>query len=166
MNRKFTVASPLSHKIIALVSFGVLDAGAILGIFYVKYVIPWAVMVAAYTVLFLCAIFATWMFRVDVDGSAIRVRTNCGRKYELHCSDIDKIVCSKSDSGKRGPQFYITVTAKTNKFTLNAHMIGFDTMAGYLLEMLESGELKRSAVAPSCKEKLRQYEKGVIRRKK
>lgn len=106
------------------------------------------------------------MFRIQVDGETIRVRSWCGKRYELNCEDISKVVCTRRNSVKYGPQFYLTIATQQREFTMHGSMVGFETMAGYILAQLEAGKIKQTAVSKSCAEQLQKYQKGIFKRKK
>lgn len=111
--------------------------------------------------LFLLGLLTTCLFCVTVNGLQIRVRAYGGKCYSFTCGDIDRVICRKEDSIKYGPQFYITLVKGKQEFEMEGTMAGFSTMAEYLLEMLEQGELKPTAISQACKEKLRHYQNGV-----
>ena len=116
--------------------------------------------------LFLLGLLTTCLFCVTVNGSQLRVRTYGGKYHSFTCADIDRIVCRKTDSIKYGPQFYIVLVKGKQEFKMKAEMDGFETMAEYLLDMSERGELKPAAVSQACKEKLRHYQNSVTATKK
>ncbi len=119
--------------------------------------------------LFLLSFFAsltTALFRVQVNGQTIRVRTSFGKWYEIKCGDIGRVECTTIYSEKYGPQFRITVATQQRKFTLNSDMAGFDTMAGYILAQLEKGKIRYTAVSKSCAEQLQKFQDGSFKRKK
>ncbi len=106
------------------------------------------------------------LFCLQVNGETIHVRTPFGKRYEMKCEDISRVVCTKRDTIKYGPQFYLTVSTRQRQFTLHWQMTGFDTMAGYILAQLEKGKIKQTAVSKSCAEQLQKYQDGSFKRKK
>lgn len=119
--------------------------------------------------LFLLALFGSLtaeLFCLQVNGETIHVRTPFGKRYEMKCEDISRVVCTKRDTIKYGPQFRITVATQQRKFTLNSDMAGFDTMAGYILAQLEKGKIRYTAVSKSCAEQLQKFQDGSFKRKK
>lgn len=161
MNYHFKVAVPRGEIIalpfVYLFLFGVLayltlPSGQIM-IFALGFVILFC--------LFLLTSLTTCMFSVTVNGPELRVRTSGGKKFSFTCRDIDRVVCSKKDSVKYGVLFYITIVKGKHEFTMEGKMAGFSNMAQYLLEMLEVGELKSTAVSAECKSRLKRFEKGV-----
>lgn len=120
-------------------------------------------------VLFLLALFGSLtagLFCLQVNGETIHVRTPFGKRYEMKCEDISRVACTKRDSVKYGPLFYLTVAAQQREFTLDWQMTGFDTMAGYILAQLEKGKIRQTAVSKSCAEQLKKYRDGSFKRKK
>lgn len=112
------------------------------------------------------AVFSAVMFDVDVDGTIVKVRNRRGQKYEFSCSDIEEVICTQENSVKYGPSFSMTVITKSHELSMVYTMIGFQDMAGYLLEKYESGEIRHKAISEGCKRKLRQYRNGDIYKKK
>lgn len=99
----------------------------------------------------------TLLFCVRVNGSNITVRTRLGGKYEFNTSDIEKVICSKRSSVKYGSLFYITIIAKSKELCMECGMVGFNEMAGYILEKYESDEINKRAISENCKKELYQY---------
>lgn len=99
----------------------------------------------------------TLLFYVRVNGSNITVRTRLGRKYEFNASDIEKVICSKRSSVKYGPLFYITIIAKSKEVCMECGMIGFNEMAGYILDRYENGKINKRAISENCKKELYRY---------
>lgn len=125
------------------------------------------IMFAAYALLiafFLAS--ATLLFYVKVKGSNIKVRTRFGRKYEFNASDIEKVICSKRSSVKYGPLFYITVIAKSKELCMECRMVGFNEMAGYILEKYQNGEINKQAISENCQKELYRYKNQEFLEKK
>lgn len=99
----------------------------------------------------------TLLFYVKVNGSNITVRTRLGQKYEFNTSDIEKVICSKRNSVKYGPLFYIIIIAKSKELCMECGMVGFNEMAGYILEKYENGEINKPAISENCKKELYRY---------
>ena len=116
----------------------------------------WAVALIAlfYIVIIGCAILTNLLFRIEVLDSIIKVKTRMGKQLQFKCSEIEKVVCSKRDSVKFGPQFSIEINTDKYSICLPHGVIGFEEMAGYLLEKYENGEIKESAISKSCKKTL------------
>lgn len=63
-----------------------------------------SVLLAAHLVLItLAMIYVTFMFRVQVENSTIKVRTRIGKKYQFNINDIKKVVCYTKLRTKTGP---------------------------------------------------------------
>lgn len=116
----------------------------------------WIIILIAifYLIIFGRAILKTLLFKVDIIGSTIKVHTHMSKHYQFECSEIEKVVCSKRNSAKLGPQFSIEINTDKYSVCLPHGVIGFEEMAGYLLEKYESGEIKESAISKSCKKTL------------
>lgn len=102
-------------------------------------------------------VISTLLFYIKVDCSNINVRTRFGRKYEFNTSDIEKVICSKRSSVKYGPLFYITIIAKSEELCMECGMVGFNKMAGYILEEYENGKINKRAISENCKKELYRY---------
>lgn len=98
------------------------------------------------------------MFYVKVEGSLIKVRTRFGRKYQFNCGDIDKVACYSDYQAKGGPSHDIRLEVSSIKDVyVTSGMTGFQTMAGYILEKYETGEIKQEAISKNCKKMLTKY---------
>ena len=164
--RDFTIATPIS-----LVLFT-----AIMGVVVIAVLImpdpsgnTSAVARAVCYALALLIAAAVWrvaMQRVKVQDSVIKIRTAMGRSYQVTCSDIVKIECTKSISTKQGARFYITVSTDTHEFAVSARKTGFSTFAGYLLDKLATGAIPSAAASESCRKMLRRYQNDFQPKKK
>lgn len=97
--------------------------------------------------------------RYDVEGSVIRVRTGLGRVYQVSCEEIAFISCNQTHSARHGTRFSITVATEQKHFTVGGRLNGFSVFAGYLLDKLDQGVIKASAVSEACRSELRRYQK-------
>jgi len=102
-------------------------------------------------------ILASLLFKVEVIDSTISVRTRIGRCYTFTISEITKIVCDIYNDKEYGDAGIISIETATRKFEIRQTMNGFQEMAGYILEKLESGEINEAAVSVYCKRKLSKY---------
>lgn len=163
---RFKVASPWHHQLlvwipVSMFAFLLISMGLIVG-----YPVQCIGMTAVVLLLGLFASLSTGLLCIQVNGTTISVRTSFGKRYEMRCEDISKVVCTQRDSVKYGQLFYLTVATPQREFTLDGHMTGFDTMAGYILAQLENGNIKQTAVSKSCEEQLQKYQKGIFKRKR
>ena len=98
---------------------------------------------------------------VKVEGRLIKVRTKFGRKYQFSCREIDKVACFSDYQAKGGPAHDLRMEVSLNGKRVDTYvfssMKGFSTMAGYLIEMHERGEIKEEAISKSCKKMLTRY---------
>lgn len=98
---------------------------------------------------------------IKVDGRLIRVRTKFGRKYHFSCREINKIACFTDHNPKHGVSHDICMKVDMDGKQVDTYvfssMKGFSTMAAYLLEMHERGEIKEEAISKSCKKMLTKY---------
>ena len=163
---EFKVAISKKNLIAFLCLFFVIEIALIVMILFSEYVLLGTVLAIALLIIGLIAILSTSLFSVKVNQSNIKVRTRSGGQYEFNCSDIDEIICSKRDSVRYGPSFYITIITKSNKLVLEATMTGFQQMAGYILDKYEKGEINHTAVSENCKKILYKYKNGDIYNKK
>lgn len=163
---EFKVAISKKNLIAFLCLFFVIEIALIVMILFSEYVLLGTVLAIALLIIGLIAILSTSLFSVKVNQSNIKVRTRSGGQYEFNCSDIDEIICSKRDSVRYGPSFYITIITKSNKLVLEATMTGFQQMAGYILDKYEKGEIKQTAISENCKKILYKYKNGDIYNKK
>lgn len=109
-------------------------------------------------------VLSSLLFCVKVNGSNIKVRTRIGRKYQFNVSDIVKVFCSKS-STKYGSSFYITIVTKSRELEIGNTMLGFERMAGYILEKFENGEINSRAISRQNQKELLRYKNGEIYKK-
>lgn len=109
--------------------------------------------------LMLVAMVTTTLLCFSVDGTDIKVRTWYGKRYQVSCSKIKKIFCNQTQSTKQGIRYSITITTEHHEFTVDGRLNGFSAFACYLLDMLETGEIKSSAASESCRKTLRRYQK-------
>ncbi len=108
----------------------------------------------------LILILSDLLFKVDVSDEVIKVRTNSGRKYKIDIWDINFVECHRNYSRFKGGtsmHFYIIVATKTEKLQMEGTMIGFDKMAGYLLDKLQAVEIDKKAASSKCKKTLAWY---------
>ena len=162
MSEEFKVTIAKKNFIAFFACFILIEAMLIAMLFTTEYRLLPAVLLIMITLIGIVAIFATGLFCVKVIGSTIKVRTRMGRKFEFQCGEITQVTCGKKDSTRYGPSFYITIKTKLNKVDIEGTMEGFTTMAGYLLDKHEVGEIKSTAITYSCQGKLLQYKNGEI----
>lgn len=139
---------------LTVVIFIIIEIILLMIMFTSNHILLDVILTISFFILSLLTILVSIMFRIDVSDSTIKVRTRFGKHLQFDCSEIEKVVCSKRDSVKFGPQFYIEINFTTYDVRLNAGMVGFEEMAGYLLEKYENGEIKESAISKSCKKTL------------
>lgn len=127
-----------------------------------------SVLLAAHLIpITLAMIYVTFMFRVQVENSTIKVRTRIGKKYQFNINDIKKVVCSTKFRIKTGPQFLLKIITQSNReLELDLEMQGFEKMAEYLLEKYDNGELNRNVFSKHTKDELIRYKDGWYKRKK
>lgn len=167
MNRKFTVTVNRSYLIGSPIVTGFLEVFLIVSILFVGYPLLFSIVAAVLFVSFLHDYIPDLMFRVEVDGSEIRVRTNYRKEWELRCSDITRITCFRQKVRKRPIALgCIKVKTTTKELIMIDTMVNFSTMAGYLLEMLENGEISQSAVSQTCKKRLQIHREGFYYERK
>jgi len=120
-----------------------------------------AVLGIVISVMFFVVCFAaeltSLLFKVQVIDSIISVRTRIGRCYRIHISEITKIVSETGFDKEHGQIGGITIKTANRKVEMDQTMNGFQEMAGYILEKLESGEINEAAVSVHCKKRLRKY---------
>lgn len=163
---QFKVVISKKNLIAFLCLFFVIEIALIVMILFSDYVLLGTVLAIVLLIIGLIAVLSTSLFSVKVNQSTIKVRTRSGGQYEFNCSDIDEVICSKRDSVRYGPSFYITLITKSQKLNLEATMTGFQEMAGYILDKYENGEIKHTAVSENCKKILYKYKNGDIFKKK
>lgn len=163
---EFKVVISKKNLIAFLCLFIVIEIGLIAMIIFSDYVLMGSVLAIVLLIIGLIAILSTVLFSVKVIGSTIKVRTRSGGQYEFNCSDIDEVICSKRDSVRYGPSFYITIMTKSQKLNLEGTMVGFQEMAGYILNKYENNEIRHTAVSENCKKMLIRYKNGDIFKKK
>jgi len=111
------------------------------------------VLSIVYFVIFFTLVLTYLLFKVEVIDSTISVRTKIGRCFSFNISEITKIVCDVYDTEDRQVGI-IRIEIENRKFEMEQTMDGFQEMAGYILEKLESGEINETAVSVYCKRKL------------
>ena len=98
---------------------------------------------------------------IKVDGRLISVRTKYGRRYQFSCREINKIACFTDHNPKHGVSHDICMKVDMEGKQVDTYvfssMKGFSTMAAYLLEMHERGEIKEEAISKNCKKMLTKY---------
>ena len=155
-NFKVTLIGNKSDEVIGMLCylffFVAMYIGAFMDLhwFYTACAIGW-------TLLGIAAIIAIKLFYVKVNGTHIQARTRTGKKYEFEASEIKKVTCYRTFHLKHGPQFYLDIKAKSEELHLHLNMRGIEEMAGYLIQMHESGVINKQAVSAKCKEELVLY---------
>ena len=100
-----------------------------------------AIMGMVIAVMFFLLCFAaeltSLLFKVQVIDSIISVRTRIGRCYNIHISEITKIVCETGFDKEHGHIGEITIKTANRKLEIDQTMNGFQEMAGYILEKLD-----------------------------
>lgn len=108
------------------------------------------------------------LYRVKVEGYMIKVRTEFGRKYQFSCRDIEKVACFSDYHRKGGPahdfRMEVTINGKRVDTYVYSNMTGFQTMAGYILEQYERGEIKPEAISKNCKKMLTKYKNMELKK--
>ncbi len=101
------------------------------------------------------------VFYMQVENQCIKVRTCFGRKYQFSCKDIERVACFTDNDLKRGTSYDITIKINMGKkqkdICISSILKGFPTMAAYLLDMYERGEIKQEAISKNCKKMLTRY---------
>jgi len=151
----------MSHKgtFSFIVIFAVIEAGLIATIFYDDLKLLGVVFSAALFIICFLAEFTSYLYKVQVIDSNIRMRTKCGKKFSFTLSEITKITCGTQYRAKFAQVECITIKTSSFKVEVEQTMNGFQNMAIYLLENLENGEINNNAASSSCKRKLNQYKK-------
>jgi len=116
------------------------------------------VFFTAFFVIWFSVLLTALLFKVEVIDSTISVRTRIGRCYSFTISEITKIVCDIYFDKEYGEAGIIRIEIANRKFEIRQTMDGFQEMAGYILEKLESGEINETAISVQCKRKLSKYE--------
>jgi len=163
---EFKVAFPKKDFIAYMCVFSVIETALIVMTIYSEYIVFDLVLSISFFLICIFVVLATFLFNVKVIESTIKVRTRLGRTYQFNCSDIEEVVCSKRNSVRYGPSYYMNLLTKSNELSMECTMTGFSKMAGYILEQLENGEIKQTVVSESCKKSLVQYKNGDIFKKK
>lgn len=102
------------------------------------------------------AILAPLLFKVEVRDSNISVRTHLGKSFRINSSEITEIVF-RANYYKSRQIVMLTICTVRGKFRINQDMNGFQQMAEYILEKLENGEIRRTAVTADCKRNLSNF---------
>ena len=166
MSEGFKVTLSRKSLIELLICLIIAEAMTVAILLTTEYILLGSIMLTMLTLISIMAILATSLFYVKVNGSVIRVRTRSGRKYEFRCSDIQKVGYYKTIGSKQGAITHLTIKTKSCTVEIRPAMTGFTTMAGYLLDKHEAGEIKSTAITYSCQGKLRQWKNGDVRKKK
>ena len=115
------------------------------------------VLSIVYFVIFFTLVLTYLLFKVEVIDSTISVRTKIGKCYSFTISEITKIVCDMFYDRQYRQVGIIRIEIAHRKFEIEQTMDGFQEMAGYILEKLESGEINEAAVSANVMRKLRKY---------
>ncbi len=118
----FKVAAPWHHQLMIWIPFSMFAFLLISMGIRAGYPVQSVGMVVGLFLLSFFASLSTVLFCIQVKGETVRVRTSFGKRYEIRCEDISKVVCIKKDSVKYGPQFYLTVAAQQREFTLDGNI--------------------------------------------
>jgi len=142
-----------------IILFAVIEAGLILMSFDSKpgFVLLGRIFSVALFVICFSGVLASLLFKVEVIDSTISVRTRIGRRFSFTISEISKIVCDIYFEKEYGEAGIIRIETANRKFEIRQTMNGFQEMAGYILEKLESGEINEAAVSAYSKRKLSKY---------
>ncbi|MBP8994989.1 MAG: hypothetical protein KBG30_14430 [Bacteroidales bacterium] len=122
----------------------------------IVFVIPICVLMILYDLL----------FKVNVSGKQIKVRSYWGRKYEFDLSDINTVSCERTDSLKSATHFFIILVTETEKLKMSDSLTGFDQMASYILYKHDTGEIKQEAISKTCRKMLNMYKNNEQRDKR
>lgn len=163
---EFKVAFSKKGFIAYICFFSVIQTALIVMTIYSEHIAFDLVLTIAFFLIFIFVIMVTFLFNVKVIGSTINVRTRLGRTYQFNCSEIEEVVCTKRNSVRYGPSYYINLLTSSDELSMECTMRGFQNMAGYILVQLEQGEIRRTAVSESCKKRLVQFKNGDIFKKK
>ena len=156
---KFKVSKPRKGFVGFVVSLVVVEAGLILMSFDSNHgsALLGRILSIAFFVIFFTVVLTVLLFKVQVIDSTISVRTQIGRCFSFAISEITKIVCDIYFDKEYGEAGIIRIEIANRKFEIRQTMDGFQEMAGYILEKLESGEMNETAVSAKCKRKLIKY---------
>lgn len=101
------------------------------------------------------------MFYVKIEGSIIKARTRFGKKYQFNCREIDRVSCYSDYQRKGGPfhdiNMKVNLMGKDVNIYAQSDMTNFSTMAAYILDKYERGEIKQEAISKNCKKMLTRY---------
>lgn len=121
-------------------------------------------LVIIFSLISVLMILKQFLFMVDVDKKTIKVRTGLGRKYEFSISDINKVECRRTDNIRNGTHLHIVLITQTEQLIMEGRFTGFDQMAGFLLDKLESGEINEKAISDRCQIDLLGYKNNKHRK--
>lgn len=120
-----------------------------------------------FSLLILMVIVATFKSCFKVEENLIKYNLGIINKTgQFYCNQIEYIDCLPYNSVSHGKRFEITIVYITSRgekhFTVSSKMDGFSLFAEYLLDKLENGEIKASAITKGNKEILMDYKNGIF----
>lgn len=119
-----------------------------------------SVLLAAHLIpIAIAMVYVTLMFKVSVENNTFQVRTRIGKKYSFDLKDITKIRCTKKLRPRLGPQFSLLIYVGEREIELYSEMSGFDQMALFLLDKINTKEVNEGCISKSSKEELIKYSK-------
>ena len=160
MNNKFEVRSPKSDLILFLVVMSCILAMFIIGFVLfdtLNLKIIFAVCAVAIIAVVIAYSVATYFYSFKVENDIFRIRTNSGKRYEFNVSEIQSIRCIKRDSLKNSPRYLIAIVTKAEEFEVHYTMVGFETLAAYIVYKFDCGVLSKQVISRDCYYKLLNY---------
>ena len=159
MNQNFKVKMTNEGTLGFIALFAVIEASLIAMIFFDDFKLLGIVFSILLFAVCLLAELTTLLYKVQVNGSSIVVRTKWGKRFHFSLSEIAKITCDTQYRAKFSQVEEITIRTSTDKVIIDQTMNGFQSMAIYLLDNLQNRKINSTAISASSKHKLNQYKR-------
>lgn len=163
INNKFEIKFTKTEKIICSSSMFILGIMCLIGITFdvnITMKILFTICAVGCIAVGIVYIFVVNSFIVKVENDIFRVRTKKGKKYEFSVYEIQRVECLLQSTPKHGTQKTIRIQAKSENLEITDTMVGFDTVAEYLISKFDCGVLSKKVISRKCYYKLIDYKNG------
>lgn len=151
MQTEFKVILSRKDTLVMIISCVIIETILIVLSFAKSVNVVLIIMSIAFLVPSYMVIVAPLVFEVQVSGSNISVRTRMGKRFNFSVSEITNVDSDIFTDKQMRPRYTITIYTATNKLRIHYRMNGYQEMAGYLLDKLDSGEIDQNAISTGCK---------------
>lgn len=145
---EFTVAQNKRTLFILIPACFVLGGG-----FYYAYdtteEIPYAIVSGAIAFLLVYMLLKTALYRVNVQGRTVYVRTWLGRRYQFTCWDIEKVKFVEHLQTKGPSTYQLRIRVAGRTVYVDSTLLNFDMLMEHFMKMYEERQFKPEALPVS-----------------